>query len=85
MTEFDPAGSSGTYATALNDRGVIAGYYQDGTGLAHGFVRKSGGNFVTFDVAGAAGTFPNSINRGGDIAGWYTDASGTYHGFVRTR
>jgi hypothetical protein len=37
-TLFDPSGSTGTSAMAINTRGVITGYYADASHTLHGFV-----------------------------------------------
>jgi hypothetical protein len=39
-TAFDPAGSTGADAVAINDSGSIAGYYADKNGVLHGFVES---------------------------------------------
>jgi hypothetical protein len=39
-TSFDPSGSTGTYAMAINGKGVITGYYADEKYTLHGFIRK---------------------------------------------
>ena len=53
-----PAGTGagqGTTPQAINDLGEIAGYYTDGNGATHGFVRTPGGKIITFDAPGAPG------------------------------
>src|SRR5205814_5785442 len=75
ITTFDVPGAvlPGTYASAINSAGQIAGYYYlvtftDGitTIIApHGFV-KDGATFTTFDVPGGDGiTFAYGINDAG--------------------
>ncbi len=72
----------------INQRGEIAGYFDDTNGLVHGFVRRVGGAFGTFEVPGAStgsglGTFPTGINDRGEVVGYYyTGAIGVVHGFV---
>ncbi|HTP29815.1 MAG TPA: hypothetical protein VMK12_29675 [Anaeromyxobacteraceae bacterium] len=39
-TPLDMPGATGTHTRALNDEGVIVGYYDDSAGLAHGFEAK---------------------------------------------
>lgn len=73
----------GTFATAINTSGAIAGYFIDQAGVDHGFVRFSDGTIRTFDAPGAgAATIPTSINRAGEVTGYYRDANNGYHGFV---
>jgi hypothetical protein len=92
ITAFDdsqaPAGTGanqGTVPQAINDIGETAGYYTDGNGASHGFVRTAGGKITTFDAPGALdGTYPENINNFGVIAGVFYDANGVAHGFVRS-
>jgi hypothetical protein len=63
----------GTHATAINNSGTIAGFYDDKDveGLLHVFVRDSLGNITHFDAEGT-GSFrlwPVRINASGEIAG----------------
>jgi hypothetical protein len=38
ITSFDPPGSTGTVATAINPSGVVTGLFNDVNGVFHGFV-----------------------------------------------
>jgi hypothetical protein len=83
--------SNGTLATAINNSGVIAGSYRDGSGIAHGFV-LSAGTFTNFDPPGVGtctsngvgGTSVQSIDPAGDVAGNYYDTNCAQHGYLRT-
>ncbi len=85
------AGSGfGTFPNRINDGGVITGRYIDAHNGNHGFLRSTGGKFITFDAPGAgttagsgSGTFSNNINDGGTITGRYVDANNVNHGFLR--
>jgi hypothetical protein len=91
FTVFDPplAGSEGSYASSINDSGVIAGAYTDGNNLTHGYIRAADGTFETVDepnasqAANGKGTTIFRINANGAIVGLYFDAAGVQHGFVR--
>jgi hypothetical protein len=81
-----------TQGIAINDRGQIAGLWQDQNGTSHGFLREPDGAIVTFDPPGMGvgggsggelGTFPTGINNRGDICGYYLDQTGS-HGFIRS-
>jgi hypothetical protein len=85
MSIFDVPGAAATVVNSINDKGELAGYYEDANFAAHGFATTSTGKIKTFDVSGAAGTYPNNINNHGLVTGWYTDAEGDYHGFLRTK
>lgn len=91
FTSFESPGAdttpndfNGTFAQSINDRGVIAGYYDDATGLAHGFVRSAEGTFTTFDVPGAVnGTIPVYLNDAAAIVGYSLDVNLLFHAFLR--
>ena len=75
----------------MNTWGVITGSYQTVDTVFHGFIRTTGGKFITFQAPGADttpgnynGTNPISINDLGVVAGFYWDVDGLSHGFIRT-
>jgi hypothetical protein len=83
-------GAKSTYAEAINNHGVIAGYayfYPDPTKptyfTASGFLLKDGA-YTLYTAPGALYTYIRSINDKGDVAGMYTDAT-TFasHSFVQ--
>lgn len=81
--------NQGTVAYSINNRGEIAGQFEDSSYVFHGFVRYPGGTFATFDAPGAGtgpnqGTLGEGINAAGDIDGYYIDAQNVVHGFLRS-
>jgi hypothetical protein len=72
-----PANIPYIQATGINKAGVIAGWYDDTSGFAHGFV-LNGTTFTTVDypAAGSTNTQILGINAAGKIVGSY-DAPGT--------
>lgn len=69
----DPLAAPGiTFAQSINDRGQIAGFYQDTSGGVSGFVRNKDDSFKTiqFPVAGNFST-ASQINNSGVVAGDY--------------
>jgi hypothetical protein len=63
FTTFDPSGSVNTQPTGINLVGVVTGYYQDVSGINHGFLRARDGTITAFDPPG----YPNNtlaINQG---------------------
>jgi hypothetical protein len=79
------ASGQGTFAQDINDPGMIAGYYVDSSGMAHGFLRYPNGTFTSFDAPDATGGTLGIIpNNAGEIAGIYFDSVGP-HGFLRSR
>jgi len=98
ITKFDAPGAGtdpgqGTYmylsTGVINPAGAITGYYNDSSGVYHGFIRAPHGTITTFDAPGAGttegglGTYSLSINPEGAITGYYVDANWVYHGFIR--
>src|SRR5271166_5598132 len=74
----------GTFPLAINRSGVIVGYFTDGSGTEHGFIRAADGTFTTVDVPGAMGTQITTVNSLGLVAGFYYLAT-TTPGFLRYR
>ncbi len=81
QTVNDPKGIF-QLATGVNDLGQIVGWYEDSSGLLHGY-EKSSGKFTELNVSfeGASGTFVESINNSGEIVGVYSAADGEGYGF----
>jgi uncharacterized membrane protein len=88
-----PRARTHTYLHGINDRGRIAGGFDnpstDGpNGRIHGIVRSRDGRFARFDVRGAIATLAHKINDHGQVVGGFnrTDVSvgapGT-KGFIR--
>lgn len=77
ITTFDPPDSTYTIVSAINPEGQITGYFADGSGSHHGFLRKRNGSFIKFDAfVGTSGGFPSNafpmdINAAGQIIGFY--------------
>jgi uncharacterized membrane protein len=71
----------GTWATGINDRDEVAGYYSDPSGAFHGFL-KGGTSLVTIDVPGATGTQAYGLNDECDVVGW-SWTSGPASGFIK--
>ena len=69
FTQFDVAGSTGTYPTHANVSGVIAGFWSNASNKVHVFVRSASGVITKFNVPGQAQTQPESINTSGQVAG----------------
>jgi hypothetical protein len=63
---FDPAGSVYTEPTGCNDRGQIAGGYQDRRGKEHGFLLTRG-HTRKLDAQGRSGNIAWGINNRGEV------------------
>ena len=86
-TPIELPGTTGTWATALNNNGQIAGVYRDATGT-HSFVGPADGkSFTSFDVPDTAaaqyGT-PAGINDQGEIVGSGFSGALFTTGFLRS-
>jgi hypothetical protein len=97
---FDPLGSlvsllaalnppgQGSKAFGINQAGAITGYYYDGNGSPHCFLRAPNGTFTNVDPPGSLGStdfYPIVINPAGAITGNYADGNtGLNRGFLRT-
>jgi probable HAF family extracellular repeat protein len=75
------ANSTYVQPNAINDGGVVAGYYDDASYNSHGFIWQNG-SLETFDYPGALQTSFTGINDHGVVSGVYTDASNNNHGFT---
>jgi hypothetical protein len=81
----DPNDSSGvTVLRAINDEGVIAGFY--GASVNNGFLLTEG-KFRTVDFPDAASTLLRGINNLGDVSGTYSivDLNADEFGFIIPR
>lgn len=75
FTYFNVPNAYSTAPQGINNLGQIVGYYDDSTGLQHGFLRNSDGTFITIDGPDGIITTLNGINNLGQIVGW-TDSKG---------
>ena len=50
------AARTGTLANGVNNTGQVVGYFQDASGVYHGFL-KDGEDFTTIDAPDASATF----------------------------
>ena len=84
ITAFDVPGSSWTFPSSINDKGMIAGRYLDDTSAPtwHGFARFPDGTVEIVDVPGSVLTEASSINDKGMITGLWEDSQYVIHGFV---
>jgi hypothetical protein len=83
ISESDPF-LAGTWPTAINAGGEVAGVFSSNSTQFGGFFRTSGGSISTFVVGASNGwTIPTGMNDAGAITGTYMDSQDVYHGFVR--
>jgi hypothetical protein len=70
-----PMGPSLT-ATAINNRGAVAGFYTASGGMTEGFLRTAR-HFITLAVPGASMTQAFGVNDRGEVVGAYATGSGS--------
>jgi uncharacterized membrane protein len=83
FSQVEPPGAIDSIALSINDRGQVAGWYDDALGMTHGFLCHRG-VFTTIDVPGSLGSEVTSIDNDGVIVGDYIGADGADHGFIAT-
>jgi hypothetical protein len=74
-------------ATAINNHGNVAGFYNKTSSQVDAFLRLADGQFITLAVHGAAMTQAFGVNDSDEVVGTYTDGTGNNaqtHGFVWT-
>lgn len=72
-----------TSPSGLNDKGQVAGYFADASGVYHGFLKEYG-TYTIIDVPGATNTYPDGLNDRGVIQGQIYDIAGAAEGFLAT-
>ena len=77
------ANGQGTIPTAINDSGLIGGFFIDGANGQHGFLRAPDGTFTTVDIPNAVWTQVHALNNGGAAVGDFLDHLNRWHGFLR--
>ncbi len=75
--------NEGTFVSAINQSGQVAGYYNRASLSTLGYIRDAAGNFTTFDAAGTNYTQVFAVNTLGSVAGIYRDRNFASHGFFR--
>jgi len=81
VTSINVPGSRVTYVGGINNRGEVAGYYQDAQGVDHDFL-WSKDQFTTIDPPGSPLPLA-SLNDKGQVVGTYSDpTTGRPRGFL---
>ncbi len=81
LVTFNLPDATETYASAIDNNGVITGMYADTTNAEHVYLRSLQGVFETFSAPGSPDITPDSINSAATVAGSYGDARA--EGFLR--
>ena len=81
-TDVMLAGATRTALRAIDDSGVLSGWFIDATGT-HGFV-GSLSSYETIDFAGATQTFVEGSNNSRWLVGEWFDAAGAVRAFIAT-
>ena len=82
IMELTVPGAVETSARGLNDKGQVAGSYDDGS-TRHGFL-WNGKTFITLDPPGSIFTEAMDVNNKGHVVGYYLDESEITHNFLWT-
>lgn len=69
-------------ATAINNHGDVAGFYNPSPGVTDGFLKLANGDFFKFAVSGAAMTQAFGVNDSDNVVGTVTYGDGATHGFT---
>jgi YVTN family beta-propeller protein len=77
----DYPGATLTTVEGINNKGAMAGYYEDAQNVGHGFVLQNG-VFTNIDFPNAVDTFAYGINDSGVVVGFYDDSLFASHGFL---
>lgn len=81
-TLTDPrAAPNSTFASDINDAGVVVGSYIARNGVEHGFLYANGA-YLTIDGPNAVRTQLDGVNNQGEVVGWFQDGLGNDHGLV---
>ena len=76
ITFFSAPDAVWTYASAINNRGAVAGTFSSrANGISHGFVRDPGGNIAVIEPANGHDAHVSGMNDRGDVVGNFFDAS----------
>ena len=78
-----------TQAIAVNNRDVVAGNFEDDSGIFHGFIRQPDGTVTVITVPNSSttpglGTTTLGINERGWISGHFWDSHNVEHGYSRS-
>lgn len=84
---FSALNDFSTHALGINSSDQIVGWYSDGSGVTHGFIRSftgygNRGDYTSIDPANSINTLAESINDNGQIVGYYQTSDKAYHGFL---
>jgi uncharacterized membrane protein len=82
LVSFDYPGALDTWASGINEDGVVVGSFVNGRDQIQGFVRFANGTFsdpVVYPTGNS--TYLSDINNAGTMCGSYGLANGTFHGF----
>jgi probable HAF family extracellular repeat protein len=69
-------------ATAINNRGDVAGFYSPSSGVTDSFLKLANGHFTKFAISGAQMTQAFGVNDSDWVVGTATFSGGVTHGFL---
>ena len=82
VTQIDVPGAIATWASGINNRGLIVGSYLDAFFVSHAYIRDPDGTITQIDASNAAGLAGVRVNDRSDIVGMFNEPGGRFRGFV---
>ena len=83
-TRIDVPGATDTFATGINNQGVVVLQWDDyPSSVGTHSSLFDGATYTSIDIPSAASTFAYAINNVGDVAANWDDAKGHVHGAIR--
>jgi hypothetical protein len=81
FTPINPPGAASSTATAINDRGTVAGFFTKANGNIVSFI-KQGADWKTISVPGSTTTEIFGLNDEGEAVGMYVGQHKQTYGFI---
>ena len=85
FTRAHVPGSTSTVASAINNKGSVAGFFTDSHGVTRGFFLRHTGRLFILTAPGASMTTPFGVSKSGEVVGAFATSGGASHGFTWTR
>lgn len=82
VTELGTLGGTDSYATAVNEAGVVIGASLTAANEWHGFVWRPGSGMRDLGTLGGRGSHAVALGRNGHVVGYADTADDAYHAFV---
>jgi probable HAF family extracellular repeat protein len=74
-------GGGASYASSINDAGLVVGYSSTGGGASYGFIYQDG-RLTSLGAFGGTGSKATCISNANEVTGYYFTSAGATNGFV---